>query len=195
MRSGPLTTAAAAVDFLARQSLSGGRYQHSRRVASLAAELCARHGLDPEGGYLAGLGHDVSRELPGQEILGLAGQDGEEISPLEKLYPVLVHGRASAVLLSTSAGISFTDVLQAVRDHVCGRPAMGALSRILFAADFLEEGRDFHQEGARRRMLALPLDATVLAVVERKIHYVRAAGEPVQPASLALYEELRGNAG
>jgi HD superfamily phosphohydrolase YqeK len=91
------------------------------------------------------------------------------------------------------SGVSDHAVLQAVRDHVCGRPSMDTLSRILFAADYLEGGRDFHEEGARQRLLSLPLDGMVLAVVEAKIRYV--GSRSVASASLALYEELKRHAG
>ncbi len=72
---------------------------------------------------------------------------------------------------------------------------MATLSRILFAADSLEHGRNFHEEGERLRTLALPLDRMVLAVVEGKIHHVRAGSRPVAAESLALYEELKRHAG
>jgi nicotinate-nucleotide adenylyltransferase len=183
---------AAALEALARSSLGEARYLHSRRVADLAAELCSRWGEEPERGCLAGLGHDLARERPPAEILALARRDGSGVSPLERDHPLVMHGRAAAVIMQES-GVSDQAVLQAVRDHVCGRPSMGTLSRILFAADYLEEGRDFHEEEARQRLLALPLDRMVLAVVEAKIRYV---GPPsVAAASLALYEELKRHAG
>ncbi len=186
---------AAALDAFARSSLTERRYQHSRRVADLSAELCSRHAVQSELGCLAGLGHDLARERPPAEILAIARRDGLAVSVTESENPLLLHGRAAAVLMVEEAGVSDPAVLQAVRDHVCGRPSMGTLSRILFAADYLEDGRNFHEEAARLRTLALPLDRMVLAVVEGKIHHVRARSRPVAAESLALYEELKRNAG
>ncbi len=71
---------------------------------------------------------------------------------------------------------------------------MGILSKIVFAADFLEPTRDFVSPEFRRRTLGLSLDEMVFAVLERKIHYVKAEGQEVAADALALYEELSSHA-
>jgi predicted HD superfamily hydrolase involved in NAD metabolism len=192
MRSPGLT---AAVDALARESLGDARYRHCLRVAELARELCLRFALEGERGYLAGLGHDVARELEGERITALAEADGAGITALEARHPMLLHGRASAQLLSVGAGVADAGVLQAVRDHVAGRPGMGPLSCAVMAADYLEPGRDFITEGDRRRILGLTLGGMVRSVLEGKIHYVRAGGRPVSASTLLLLEELKRHAG
>ena len=52
---------------------------------------------------------------------------------------------------------------------------MGLISKIVFAADFLEPTRDFVSPEFRRRTLSLSLDEMVLAVLDRNIHFIRAA--------------------
>lgn len=71
---------------------------------------------------------------------------------------------------------------------------MGPVSRIVFVADFLEPTRELVSPEFRRRSLALSLDEMVLAVLERKLHYVRAASREISPDSLALLEELTTHA-
>jgi len=180
---------------LVEASLSRPRLAHSREVARLACELCVRFRFDEDKGYIAGIAHDLAREKDDAELLSLAGSDGLPVSDGEKAAPVLLHGRASAFLLERLAGYADGEVLQAMRDHVTGRGGMGPLSRILFVADFLEPTRDFVSPEFRRRTTGLSLDEMVLAVVERKMHYVRAASGVLAPDSLALQGELRRNAG
>ncbi len=182
------------IDTLVRFRLSAARYAHSLSTAALARELCVRFRLDADKGYVCGLAHDAAREAPVEETLRLCGLDGLSLAQEEINNPILLHGRASAMLVSGSTGFEDPEVLQAIRDHVTGRPSMGPLSKILFAADFLEEGRKFLPPGFARRTLALDLDAMTLAVLDGKIQYVRAELKPVAQSSLNLFEELTRNA-
>ena len=71
---------------------------------------------------------------------------------------------------------------------------MGPISKIVFAADFLEPTREFVSPEFRRRTLGLSLDEMVLAVLERKIHFVRAASQEVAADAQTLHEELTTHA-
>jgi nicotinate-nucleotide adenylyltransferase len=183
------------IDSLVRSLVSPARYAHCRATALLAAELCRRFSVDSGKGRIAGLAHDMARELPSEELLRLASGDGLPVSTAEEAAPILLHGRAAAVLLKKRAGYADPEVLDAICDHVTGRPSMGGVSRILFVSDFLEPSRDFLPPAFRDRTLSLGLDAMVLAVLERKIQYVRAQSLEVTEASHALLEELSKDAG
>ncbi len=178
------------IDELARTSLGARRYRHSRNAAELSARLCALFGEDPDKGRAAGLAHDVARELSPGKILRLAGTDGLPISGEEARNPVLLHGRASAVLLESWTGCSEAETLQAIRDHVTGRPSMPALSRILFCADILEEGRDFKVR-EREKTLKRGLDAMTRAVLLGKMRWVKSGeGGRISASARALLKEL-----
>ena len=152
---------------------------HSREVARLASELCDRFHADEEKGYIAGIAHDLARELDVAEMLLLAEKDGLPVRDWERANPLLLHGRAAAAILTKHTGYGDEEALQAIRDHVTGRGSMGPISKIVFAADFLEPTREFVSPEFRRRTLGLSLDEMVLAVLERKIHFVKAASQEV----------------
>jgi predicted HD superfamily hydrolase involved in NAD metabolism len=179
---------------LAEATLTKPRLSHSREVARLSSELCDRFHADEEKGYIAGMAHDLARELGAAEVLLLAETDGAPVSAWEKARPMLLHGRAAAAILAKHTGYPDQETLQAIRDHVTGRGSMGPISRIVFVADFLEPTRDLVSPEFRRRSLALSLDEMVLAVLERKLHYVRAEAVEISPDSLALLEELTTHA-
>jgi predicted HD superfamily hydrolase involved in NAD metabolism len=136
------------------------------------------------------MSHDLARELDPAEILLLAESDGMPMNDWERANPLLLHGRAAAAILTKHTGYADPDALQAIRDHVTGRGSMGPISKIVFVSDFLEPTREFVSPEFRRRTLGLSLDEMTLAVLERKLHYVRAESREVAPAALALYEEL-----
>jgi nicotinate-nucleotide adenylyltransferase len=179
---------------LVEASLSKPRLNHSREVARLASELCDRFHADEEKGYIAGMAHDLARELDPVEIFLLAETDGLPLSEWERANPLLLHGRAAAAILSKHTGYNDPETLQAIRDHVTGRGTMGPISRIVFVADFLEPTRDFVSPEFRRRSLGLSLDEMTLAVLERKIHYVRAEAREIAPDAQALHAELTAHA-
>jgi predicted HD superfamily hydrolase involved in NAD metabolism len=179
---------------LVEASLSKPRLAHSREVARLASELCDRFHADEERGYIAGMAHDLARELPAAEMLLLAESDGSPVSEWERGHPLVLHGRAAAAVLTKHTGYADGETLQAIRDHVTGRGKMGVISRIVFAADFLEPRRDFVSPEFRRRTLALSLEEMVLAVLERKLHFLRADTLEIAPDSLSLREELAAHA-
>lgn len=176
---------------LIRERLSAERQRHSLAVARLCGILCRRHGADPGRGLLAGLGHDFARELPAKRILALSAMDGRPIRPMERERPVLLHGRAGAVLLAREAGIDDPQVLEAVCDHTTGRPGMGLLSRLLYAADYLEPTRPFASEEFRREALGQNLDTMLLRVVEQVFEHLRREGIPSAPEGEAFYRELQ----
>jgi nicotinate-nucleotide adenylyltransferase len=174
-----------------RARLGRRRAEHCRRTAALARRLALRFGLDREQAYLAGLAHDLARELPEEELLRLAAQDGAPLAPWEAERPVLLHGRAAAVLLGPACA---EEVREAVADHVTGRPGMSALARLVYAADFLEPGRGFLKPAERRRALGLDLDGQVAWVADRVFEHLRGEGLAIAPPALALREELKGHA-
>lgn len=179
---------------LAEASLTRPRLIHSREVARLASELCDRFRADEEKGYIAGICHDLARELDPGEIVRLCEADGLPIADWERVDPLLLHGRAGAAILMKDTGYADAEALDAIRDHITGRGGMGPLSKIVFAADYLEPTREFVSPEFRRRTLGLSLDEMVLAVLERKLHHVRSRSQPVVPAAQALLEELTKNA-
>jgi predicted HD superfamily hydrolase involved in NAD metabolism len=183
--------AARACAHLLREHLSRGRARHCRRTAALASRLAHRFGVDPCRAYLAGLAHDLGRELPETELLRLAAMDGAPLRDWERQRPVLLHGRAAAVLLGAAAGAA---VREAVADHVTGRPGMSVLARVVYVADFLEPGRGFLKRAERRRVLRLGLNRQTAWVTERVFEYLRREGLAIAPAALGLSEELKGHA-
>ena len=73
------------------------RFEHSVRVAQTAEYMCGIYGVDKVKGYVAGLAHDICKDLPDEEQLSLAEKDGLPISDAERKFPSLLHGRAAAV--------------------------------------------------------------------------------------------------
>jgi nicotinate-nucleotide adenylyltransferase len=176
-----------------RAALSCKRFDHSVRVAETAKGLCGKYGLDVEAGYVAGLAHDVCKELPESELLRLAQGDGLGIGPLELEKPALLHGRAAAIYLRDTLGVTDEAILEAVREHTFGRPGMGILAQVIYIADKIEPGRPQVTEEYRRMLDKLDLHSLLRYVLAENFDYVVTKGKNVAPQSYALLEALEGN--
>lgn len=166
-----------------QERLSPARIAHSLAVGKLAQELCSRYNVPPEKGMLAGIAHDIAREWDESDALSFMRRTRERISRFEKRHPVVLHGRVAAIMLRKEFGIEDQQVLDAIRDHVLGKPGMGLLSQILFVADFLEPKRGFLKEEDRVSLLKLDLETMLVRVTEEIFGFLEAKKKAIAPCS------------
>jgi len=175
----------------AQENLSAERYEHSVRVSETAAFMCDLYGLDSDSGRLAGIAHDICKEIPRDEMEALACEDGLPFDEFEKKKPSLLHGRAAAVKIKRDFGIEDSDVIEAVANHTCGKPGLCDLGKILFVADKIEPGRPQSTNEYRANLFKKTLDGLTLAVVEENIEYLAKKGKKSAPSAIEWAEELR----
>jgi len=190
-----LETLEAGLEGLVDSMLSPGRARHSRAVAALSGHLAGLHGLEPLRARVAGLAHDICKEMDGAEQEALARlYSARKDRPLPSsglIGRAIVHGPAAAGHLLTVHGLEDEDILEAVALHTIGDRAMGDLARIVYAADKIEPGRRHVTEDFRRRCELLPPRELFAEVLESTMDWMRAQGRPVAAETLALHESLR----
>ncbi len=172
--------------------LSRGRRSHCIRTAETARRLAQAWGEEEGPVYMAGLLHDIAREMDGDELVFWARQDGSEDAGEQGRG--LLHGPAGAGLLP-SLGITDAPVLEAVRRHTTGAPGMGPAAAAVYVADHIEPGRRNGSAGQTLRWLAMGRAQALRAALGESVGHVRKKNLPVHPLSLALMEELNGMAG
>jgi len=178
------------VETAARETLSTERFLHSRHTALHSYDLCRRFALDPMDGYLAGIGHDLAKQIDNKLMLKIVKTAGMDISALEMDKPNLLHGKAAAVLLRERFSIHNEDVLEAVEIHTSGNENMGPLAKVVFIADKTEASRNI--DPALRKMCREDtLDNILFAVLEKSIAKVRAKGMDVSDDSLRLLKKMK----
>lgn len=178
------------VDEYCRRSMSATRYGHARSVATLAASMASRNGLDPTAAFLAGIAHDLAKELPAARIAELAQRDGEGVDELEAAKPSLMHGRAAATLLRECFGVGDGAILEAVACHTFGKPGMGRLAAIVYVADKVEWGRKDVDASLRERVLESDIETAFREILEWNLAYLRGVAKAVDPRTLALAASL-----
>lgn len=174
--------------------VSGERLAHCERTALLCREAAAAHpawGVDPERAALAGLLHDWGRgEGTAEAMLAAAARYGVPVSPAARRRPVaLLHAPVGAASLR-AAGLVDEEVLTAVALHTVGAAGMGALSLLVYTADFCEPGRTHPGACEVRAVLAADLRAAARLATRYTLEHLLAGGEMVEAGAVALWNDL-----
>jgi predicted HD superfamily hydrolase involved in NAD metabolism len=137
---------------------------------------------------VAGLLHDLCRELPADETLAAAVRHGIPVGPIEARRPVgLLHGPVAAAELR-EMGLD-DEVAAAVALHTVGAPGMTVLEKCLYLADLLEPGREYEALDEIRTLANASLDTAVAAAARQTLLALILRGHAVVPAALDLYNE------
>ena len=128
---------------LIRPLMGDRRYNHSINVAKEAVTLAKLYGADEEKAYIAGILHDITKELPIDEQLQIMQDGGIILDNVQKTAPKLWHGISGSVYIQTNPGIKDPDIINAIRYHTTGRAGMSLLEKVIFVADFTSEERDY----------------------------------------------------
>lgn len=174
-------------------AVSTDRYNHCVSTAGQAAAICRITGQNVYSGYLAGLSHDMAREMSPELLLSLASRDGRAISTFEKKDATrFLHGRAAAVILQESFGVLDPYILQAVSYHVLGGAFLCPLALVIYVADKTEPTRKRITPQYTKELMACPsLNFMAKKVVEESIAYDKVKKRKTAPDTLEFLDFLQ----
>jgi len=160
--------------------LKKNRYRHTLGVAHTSACLAMRYGAEIDEAYLAGLLHDIAKHLDGDSMLKQAKKNKLDLNAFEKENPFILHGPVGACIAKNEYGIKNDDILNAITNHTTGRPGMSLLEKIVFIADYIEQGRDVAENLSAVRALAFKdIDECLLKILVDTISYLNSNDMPI----------------
>ncbi len=172
-----------------KKRLPAGRFLHTLGVEECARPMARRYGVDEEKARTAALLHDVAKPLTLPEMIRVIEDGGETVSDEEKESEGVLHAKAGAVIARTDFGITDTEILDAIRYHTTGRPAMTELEKIIFIADFIEPGRNKAPNLDKIRKEAnIDLNRTVCMIARDTLVYLREKGVHIDQRTVETYE-------
>lgn len=121
-----------------KSRLSEKRYVHSFKVSKIARVFAGKAGYSADKAEIAGLLHDIAKELPGVENARIISESGIAVSGFELEYHHILHALAGAVIAEREFGITDPEILDGIRCHN-GRPAMGTIEKIIFISDHIDK--------------------------------------------------------
>lgn len=128
---------------LVSETLSEYRCRHSMCVAARARELARKHGLDEEKAYLAGILHDITKEMPVAEQIDLIEKYDRPLTYVEKGNYRILHQMSGALYVKHILGIDDDELVGAIRYHSTGRAEMSEFEMLIYLADFTSEDRSY----------------------------------------------------
>lgn len=178
------------MDSYLKSHLSPMRYSHSLSTAKTCRKLASRFGYDGKLAFFTGLVHDIAREYSKEALVEWASRDGLPVREIDLKSPVLLHGRAGAMVLKNGFGIEDQEVLDALSSHTTGTTGMKPLAKILFVADYIEPERSHITPEFLSSLQGLELDGMVYAVLMGTLNHLASKGKSVAPEALELKQEL-----
>lgn len=133
------------------QRLTPPRFQHSLGVMEQMQALAVRYALDCEQASLAGLLHDVAKDLSAEAQLAIADQAGVTFNHTCERHPMYLHGPVGAFLARETLGVHDEVVLRAIATHTAHAAVPQADERFCWClrfADLLAPVKSWH--GQRR---------------------------------------------
>lgn len=117
------------------------RLNHSISVAKVAYSIAKSNNIEkPERAFIAGILHDIGKELSKEESLRIMEDSFNEF----KDYPAFAYHQFTGMYLAEREfGIKDQTILDAIKYHCTGKAHMSKLAKIIYAADKIEPTRGY----------------------------------------------------
>lgn len=166
-----------------KNNLSERRYNHSVGTMKRAEKMAKIYNVDVEKAKLAGLTHDMAKELSQEEKLKYVKENNIKIDEVERLCPDLLHGKIAAHMCKVKYGFD-EDMQEAIAFHTTGKVNMSILGKIIFLADITEENRNYEDTGKLRELSEKNLDEAMLYALNKTIEKTVKTNKLLHPDSV-----------
>ncbi|MBN7572944.1 phosphohydrolase [Clostridium sp. 2-1] len=144
-----------------KSNLLEKRYMHTLGVADTAKRLAKLNGVSEKKAEIAGLVHDVAKNLSIDKMREMIKENNVIISEIEEKNMNLWHSIVAPIEAKDRLGIDDDEILDAIRWHTTGKEDMSTLTKIIYIADMIEPGRNFDGVDEIRRATFENLDKGV----------------------------------
>lgn len=173
-----------------KSMMSESRYNHCVNVSKEAVKLAKRYGGDEEKAAVAGILHDITKEMLKEEQLQIMLDSGIILDDIQKNAPKLWHGISGSIYIKKHFGIEDEDILNAICYHTTGRAGMSLLEKIIFVADFTSEDRTYKGVATMRKKSRKSLESAMIYGFKFTFSDLSSRELAIHPDELACYNEI-----
>lgn len=177
---------------LVRERLSAYRFHHSMCVAKKARELAVKHGLNADKAYLAGILHDITKEMPKDEQIRIIEQYDRRLTPVERGNHRVFHQMSGAVYVKNILKIEDEEIVNGIRYHTTGHENMTEFEMLIYLADFTSEDRDYPDVEIMREKTEKSFISGMLYSLKYTIREVVRQERLLHPDTLSCYNWVLG---
>lgn len=172
-----------------KKRLSENRFNHSVGTMKAAKELAEIYGEDENEAALAGLMHDIAKEMSIDDVKDYIIEHNIEVDEIEKNQFKLLHAKIGASIAREEFKAS-EKVAQAIMYHTTGNVKMNKFDKIISLADKIEENRNYEQVEFLRSLAKENLDEAILFMLDRTIKRAVEKGATIHPNTIKLRNYL-----
>ena len=173
-----------------KANLSKKRYNHSLNVAQSAVELAKLYGEDEDKALIAGLLHDVAKELPAERQLEYVKQSELSVDEVETKAHALFHAIAGAEIAMRVFGIDDMDIILAIRWHTVAAGDMSRLAAIVYLADLISADRDYKDVKRMRKLAVSGLEKAMYEALKFSVGDSVEKGNTIPVSTIMAYNRL-----
>ena len=162
------------------------RKEHIYSTAKSAILLAKLNGANTEKAVKSALMHDISKYLSEEDILGYGITEKAEFLPKSCRHQI-----TGALLAQKVYGENDKEILDAIKTHTTGAEEMTLLQKIVFCADYIEDGRNFARIQEIRALTYNDLEKGMEAILKNTVEYLEKSGEEISPITKRVYDEIR----
>lgn len=166
------------------------RVAHAAGCSMTAKQLARQYGADVTDAARAGILHDITKALNGEEQLKLCDRYAMILDNFERENPKLLHAKTGAVIAKEIFGENEA-IYDAIYWHTTGKADMSVLQKIIYLADYIEPNRDFPGVEELRALTAQSLDLGLQRGLEMSIAQLNEKGREIDKNSLAALRFLK----
>ncbi len=173
-----------------RYHINDKRKTHILSTAHEMVRFADRFSLDTEQAYIAGVFHDIARDMPHETIIDLSKRFGHLQNELESENPKLLHAYASAQIIIEENITSDSEIIQAVASHTTGAAEINTLGILLYVLDFAEPLRSYPEAAVAYQKLQDNLYEAAFYVVTETWNMLIEKRRPIHHSSIDFYNYL-----
>lgn len=172
-----------------KERLSEKRFYHSECVVERCIEYAKIYGVDIEKARIAGIAHDVAKEIPKEEQVEIAETYGVKLDDIEKRQIPLIHAKLGAEIARNEFGCT-DDICEAIKWHTTGKENMSILEKIVFMADATGKDRTFENTEYLYNLAKENINEAIIQLLKECITDVMNRSLLVHPDSIKAFNYM-----
>ena len=144
------------------------RYNHSIGVMNMCEKLAIHYNCDVERAKKSGLMHELAKYMTDEEKIEYVDGNNISITEIQRKLPGILHGIIAADICKKKYDFD-EEMCSAIAYHTTGKANMSLLEKIVFAADKIDETREYSDIDYYRNLAMTDITQACLEIINFQI--------------------------